>query len=61
MKKGEVIMPTVTSNKKKQHGITVKKEMKDYSNEPAFKKKAAKAEEFLQKHGLPEAFVKKNK
>jgi len=54
-------MPTVTSNKKKQNGITVIKKMKDYSNEPAFKKKAAKAEEFLQKHGLPEDFVKKGK
>ncbi len=35
--------------------------MKGHSNEPAFKKKAAKAEEFLQKHGLPEAIVKKAK
>jgi hypothetical protein len=61
LKNGGDVMPIGTSNKEKQHGITVIKKMKDYNNEPAFKKKAAKAEEFLQKHGLPEDFVKKSK
>jgi hypothetical protein len=61
LKNGGNVMPIVTSNKKKQNGITVEKKMKDYSNAPALKKKAAKAEEFLQRHGLPEDFVKKNK
>jgi hypothetical protein len=35
--------------------------MKDYSNDPAFKKKAAKAISFLNKHGLPRSFKKKTK
>jgi hypothetical protein len=61
LKNGGDVMPIVTSNKQKQNEITVVKKMKDYSNEPAFKKKAAKAEEFLQKHGLPDGFVKKGK
>lgn len=33
--------------------------MKDYSNDPAFKKKVEKAISFIKKHGLPTAFTKK--
>lgn len=54
-------MPTVASKKEKTNSITVVKKMRDYSNEPAFKKKAEKATEFLKKHGLPKAFEKKKK
>jgi hypothetical protein len=58
-KKGN--MPTAALKKGKSNDITVVKKMKDYSNEPAFKKKAEKAAEFLKKNGLPKAFTKKKK
>jgi len=52
-------MPAVTL-KKQQTGEPVEiKKMRNYSGEPAFKKKAAKVSEVLKKHGLPEAFTKK--
>jgi hypothetical protein len=54
-------MPTAALKKGKSNDITVVKKMKDYSNEPAFKKKAEKAAEFLKKNGLPKAFTKKKK
>ena len=41
--------------------MAVVKKMKDYSDEPAFKKKAEKATEFLKKNGLPKVFTKKKK
>lgn len=34
--------------------------MRDYSNEPAFVKAAERATNFLNKHGLPKTFKKKN-
>ncbi len=43
-------MSTVASKKGKD--IAIVKRMRDYSNEPAFKKKSEKATEFLKKHGL---------
>lgn len=52
-------MPTVAAKKRKSGDIAVVKKMRDYSNEPAFKKKQEKAKTFLKKHGLPEAFTKK--
>lgn len=52
-------MPTVASKTEKTNGITLVKKMRNYSNEPAFKKKAEKAAEFLKKHGLPKSFTKK--
>jgi len=52
-------MPTVASKKQKSNEIAVEKKMKDYSNEPSFKKKADKAMIFIKKHGLPKAFSEK--
>lgn len=52
-------MSTVALNKGKTNEVSVVKKMRDYSNEPAFKKKAEKAAEFLKKNGLPKAFTKK--
>jgi hypothetical protein len=33
--------------------VNVVKKMRNYNNEPAFKRKAAKASAFLKKNGLP--------
>jgi hypothetical protein len=41
--------------------IIVVKELKDYSKDPYFVKKAEKAREFLEKHPLPESMTKKKK
>jgi hypothetical protein len=41
--------------------IPVKKDMRDYSNDPYFVKKAEKATAFLKKNGLPKDFQKKTK
>jgi hypothetical protein len=46
---------------KKDKGVVIVKEMRDYSKEPAFVKRAEEAAAFLKKHGLPESFKKKNK
>jgi hypothetical protein len=56
-------MSTITINKGKSDkgNITVKKNMRDYSNEPYFVKKAEKAIAFLKKHGLPKSISKKSK
>lgn len=54
-------MPAIALKKEKSIEIAVVKRMRDYSNEPTFKKKAEKAIAFLKKHGLPKAFTKKNK
>ncbi len=56
-------MSTIAINKGKSDkgNITVKKNMKDYSNEPYFVKKAEKAMAFLKKHGLPRQITKKDK
>ena len=42
-------------------GIKVVKKMRDYSNDPFFKKKAEDAIEFLKKHPLPDREKNKNK
>ncbi len=52
-------MPAATIKKGKINNITLVKKMRDYSNEPAFKKKADNAVKFIKKHGLPESFKKK--
>lgn len=52
-------MPTIAEKKQKKSRVAVVKKMRDYSNEPAFKKKDEEAKAFLEKHGLPEAFTKK--
>ena len=54
-------MPTVALKKGNGNAVTVVKKMKDYSNEPAFKKKTEKAIAFVKKNGLPKAFTKKKK
>jgi hypothetical protein len=54
-------MPAVAIKKDKSTHVIVVKKMRDYSEEPVFKKKAAKAIAFLKKHGLPKTFKKKNK
>lgn len=59
--KRKKIMPAIAIKKEKSANVTVVKKMKDYSKEPAFKKKAAKAIAFLKKHGLPKSFTKKSK
>ena len=57
----ELIMPVIAIKKEKSSNVTVVKKLKDYSKQPAFKKKAEKAIAFLKKHGLPKAFTKKSK
>lgn len=54
-------MPTVAVKKDKSGNVIVVKRMRDYSNEPAFKKKAEKAMGFLKKHDLPKSIAKKSK
>jgi hypothetical protein len=51
-------MPAVTK-KEQTSNVTIVKKIRDYSNEPAFKKKAENAIKFLKKHGLPESIKKK--
>jgi hypothetical protein len=57
--RGGESMPAVTIKKQKAAEPVEIKKMRNYSSEPAFKKKAAKASELLKKHGLPEAFTRK--
>ena len=54
-------MPSIAIKKEKNSSVTIVKKMRDYSNDPAFKKKAEKATIFLEKYGLPESFKKKGK
>ena len=53
-------MPIATSNKNNKTDIVVVKKVKNYNNEPVFKKKAEKAKAILNKHGLPDSFRKKS-
>jgi len=53
-------MPAIAV-RNKTNDITEVKKMKDYSDEPAFKKKAEKALNFLKKNGAPKTFTKKKK
>jgi hypothetical protein len=39
--------------------ITIVKKLRDYSNDPFFKKKTEEAKKFINKHGLPESFKQK--
>lgn len=52
-------MPAATTKKNKPSNITVVKKMRDYSQEPAFKKKEESARAFLKKNGLPKSFKEK--
>ena len=54
-------MPEIVLKKKKKNNVAIVKKMRDYSNEPAFKKKLEKAVSFLKKHGLPKVISKKKK
>jgi hypothetical protein len=54
-------MPATAHNNEKPNEVAVVKKMRDYSDEPAFKKKVEKAMTFLKKHGLPKDFTKKKK
>ena len=53
-------MPAVAVNRRKSGNVAVVKKIRDYSDEPAFKKKAKKAIAFLKKHGLPKTSKKKS-
>lgn len=54
-------MPAITTKKSTSVSVTVVKKMKDYSQDPFFKKKAERAKAFLAKHPLPEEPKKKSK
>lgn len=54
-------MPLITKKKIKNDNIIIVEKMRDYSNDPFFKKKAEKAKAFLEKHGIPDSFKKKSK
>ncbi|MBO9563359.1 MAG: hypothetical protein J7621_11320 [Niastella sp.] len=54
-------MPAVTTKKSTSVNVTVVKKMKDYSQDPFFKKKVESAKAFLARHPLPEEFKKKSK
>ncbi len=41
--------------------VAVVKKVRDYSEEPAFKKKAAQAADFVKKKGLPQGVTKKKR
>ena len=51
----KLIMAGVETKKKDAAKVKVAKKMKDYSDDPAFKKKAESAVEFLKKNGKPGA------
>jgi len=50
-----------TKIKKRSSNITIVKKMRDYSQEPFFKKKDESARAFLKKNGLPKSFKEKMK
>jgi len=54
-------MSELAIKKERSGNVAVVKKMKDYRNEPAFRKKAEKATTFLKKNGLPKSFAKKTK
>ena len=52
-------MPVAVTRTKKDIAVTVVKKMRDYSQDPFFRKKAEKAKAFLEKYGLPPQTKKK--
>ena len=54
-------MPAITTKNSTSVSVTVVKKMKDYSQDPFFKKKVERAKAFLTKHPLPEETKKKGK
>lgn len=53
-------MATTSIKKNKKDNIPVVKGMRDYSNDPTFKKKAEEAAALIKKYGLPKSAKKKN-
>ena len=54
-------MPAVALKKDKENEIAVVKKMRNYSDEPVFKKKAEKAAAFIKKTWFTKDFYKKRK
>jgi hypothetical protein len=54
-------MPAKKKQIKRQSHITVVDEIRDYGNDPYFKKKDERAKAFLEKNPLPKEFLKKRK
>lgn len=54
-------MPSKSKKKMNSGNIIIVEKMRDYSNDPVFKKKNEEARIFLEKHPLPEWFTKKSK
>lgn len=54
-------MPAIALKKEKSVNVTEVKKIRDYSKDPAFKKKAENAIAFIKKHGLPKTFKKKSR
>jgi len=52
-------MSTSKTNNDQFLNITIVKELRDYSKDPYFVKKAEEAKEFLKKHGLPKSYTDK--
>ena len=52
-------MSTSKTNKDQFLNITIVKELRDYSNDPVFKKQVEDAKEFLKEHGLPKEYTDK--
>jgi hypothetical protein len=52
-------MSASTTTKIQPLQITIVKELRDYSKDPYFVKKAEEAKEFLKKHGLPKSYTDK--
>jgi len=52
-------MPVAATNRKKEISVTVVRKMRDYSQDPFFRKKAEKVKAFLEKYGLPPQTKKK--
>lgn len=52
-------MSTIKTKEKEKNDIIVDKNMRDYSDDPFFKKKAEDAKAFLEKNGLFKSLSKK--
>ncbi len=51
-------MPAIAVKREASSNVNVVKKLRDYSKEPAFKKKAESAAAFIKKHGLPKSAKK---
>jgi len=57
--KTKLFMSATTSIEDYTKNIIIVKELRDYSNDPVFKKQVEEAKEFLKKHGLPKSYTDK--